>query len=68
MGKAEEIENRLRKDFKKNPAWNSLAAVQQGKVYVLPERLFLINPGLRYPEAVKYMAKQVYPEVFKDGK
>ncbi|MGM9569583.1 MAG: ABC transporter substrate-binding protein [Phascolarctobacterium sp.] len=68
MGKAEEIENRLRKDFKKNPAWNSLAAVQQGKVYVLPERLFLINPGLRYPEAVQYMAKQVYPEVFKDGK
>ena len=68
MGKAEEIENRLRKDFKKNPAWNSLTAVQQGKVYVLPERLFLINPGLRYPEAVKYMAQQVYPEVFKDGK
>ena len=68
MGKAEEIENRLRKDFKKNPAWNSLAAVHQGKVYVLPERLFLINPGLRYPEAVKYMAQQVYPEVFKDGK
>ena len=68
MGKAEEIENRLRKDFKKNPAWNSLQAVQQGKVYVLPERLFLINPGLRYPEAVAYMAKQVYPEVFKDGK
>lgn len=68
MGKAEEIENRLRIDFKKNPAWNSLAAVQQGKVYVLPEKLFLLNPGLRYPEAVKYMAQQVYPEVFKNGK
>lgn len=65
MGKAEEIENRLRKDFKNNPAWNSLPAVQQGKVYVLPEQLFLVNPGLRYPEAVQYMAKQVYPEVFK---
>lgn len=68
MGKAEEIENRLRMDFKKNPAWSSLAAVQQGKVYVLPEKLFLLNPGLRYPEAVKYMAQQVYPEVFKNGK
>jgi len=68
MGKAEEIENRLRMDFKKNPAWNSLTAVQQGKVYVLPEKLFLLNPGLRYPEAVKYMAQQVYPEVFKNGK
>ncbi|MDY4921303.1 MAG: ABC transporter substrate-binding protein [Phascolarctobacterium sp.] len=65
MGKAEEIESRLRKDFKNNPAWNSLPAVQQGKVFVLPEHLFLLNPGLRYPEAVQYMAKQVYPEVFK---
>lgn len=68
MGKAEEIENRLRTDFKNNPAWNSLNAVQQGKVYVLPENLFLLNPGLRYPEAVKYMAQQVYPEVFTNGK
>ena len=64
MGKPGEIENRLRTDFKNNPAWNSLQAVQQGRVYVLPENLFLINPGLRYPQAVKYMAKQVYPEVF----
>ena len=36
--------------------------------YVLPEKLFLINPGLRYPEAVKFMAQQVYPEVFTNGK
>lgn len=64
MGKAEEIENRLRTDFKNNPAWNSLEAVRQGRVYVLPEKLFLLNPGLRYPEAVKYMAQQVYPEAF----
>lgn len=28
----------------------------------------LINPGLRYPEAVKFMAQQVYPEVFTNGK
>lgn len=68
MGKAEEIENRLRSDFKNNPAWNSLSAVQQGRVYVLPENLFLLNPGLQYPEAVRFMAKLVYPEVFKDGK
>lgn len=64
MGKAEEIENRLRNDFKNNPAWASLEAVKNGRVYVLPENLFLLNPGLNYPEAVEYMAKQVYPEVF----
>ena len=37
MGKPEEIENRLRTDFKNNPAWNSLPAVKAGRVYVLPE-------------------------------
>lgn len=68
MGKADEIENRLRSDFKNNPAWASLQAVQNGKVYVLPENLFLLNPGLEYPKAVEYMARQVYPEVFADGK
>lgn len=68
MGKADEIENRLRTDFKNNPAWASLQAVQNGKVFVLPENLFLLNPGLEYPQAVEYMAKQVYPEVFANGK
>lgn len=68
MGKADEIENRLRSDFKNNPAWASLQAVQNGKVYVLPENLFLLNPGLEYPKAVEYMARQVYPEVFAYGK
>ncbi len=64
MGKPAEIQNRLRMDFRENPAWNSLRAVQAGRVYVLPEELFLLNPGLRYPEAVEYMAKIVYPEAF----
>ena len=65
---AKEIENRLRADVKSNPAWASLEAVRNNKVYLLPERLFLLNPGLHYPDAVKYMAKTVYPEVFKDDK
>ncbi|WP_278977151.1 hypothetical protein [Phascolarctobacterium faecium] len=54
--------------MKSNPAWASLEAVRNNKVYLLPERLFLLNPGLHYPDAVKYMAKTVYPEVFKDDK
>lgn len=66
MGESEEIENRLRADVKSNPAWASLAAVRSDKVFILPEKLFLLNPGLRYPEAVKYMAKTVYPEVFNN--
>lgn len=68
MGKKEEIENRLKKDFKDNPAWNSLKAVKNGHVFVLPEELFLLNPGMNYPQAVKYMAKLIYPEAIKDAK
>lgn len=68
MGDIDEIENRMRADIKSNPAWASLEAVRNNRVYLLPERLFLLNPGLHYPEAVKYMAKTIYPEVFKDDK
>ena len=68
MGKADEIENRLKKDFKSNAAWASLDAVKNNRVHVLPEELFLLNPGLNYPQAVKYMAKLIYPEALKDAK
>lgn len=64
MGEASRIEKRLKADVKSNPAWNSLEAVRKGKVFVLPEKLFLLNPGLDFPEAVKFMAKAVYPEAF----
>ncbi len=62
MGEHGKIEARLKKDVQGNPAWSSLRAVRTGKVYVLPENLFLLNPGLKYPEAVKFMAKDLYPE------
>lgn len=65
MGDHAKIEARLKKDVQGNPAWNSLRAVKNGKVYVLPERLFLLNPGLKYPEAVRFMAKDVFPEAVK---
>lgn len=68
MGKLEEIEKRMLADVKSNPAWNSLAAVQREQVHFLPQDLFLLNPGLRYPEAVEAMARAAYPEAFGDGK
>lgn len=64
MGEPGKIEARLKLDIKSNPSWNSLQAVQNNKIYVLPENLFLLNPGLAYPEAVKFMAKTIYPEAF----
>lgn len=62
MGRSDKIESRLRQDVESSPAWQTLSAVRQKRVYVLPENLFLLNPGLNYPEAVAYMAKAVYPE------
>ena len=62
MGETEKIESRIRKDVESNPAWASLRAVQEGNVYILPERYFLLNPGLQYPDAVAYMARLAYPE------
>lgn len=64
MGEPGKIEARLKLDIKSNPSWNSLQAVQNNRIYVLPENLFLLNPGLAYPEAVKFMAKTIYPEAF----
>lgn len=67
MGSMEEIKKRMLADIESNPAWSSLNAVKNKKVYFLPQELFLLNPGLKYPEAVKIMAKLAYPEVFPDA-
>ena len=57
MGSSDKIEKRIREDIQGNPAWASLTAVKAGQVYVLPEKYFLLNPGLDYPKAVTYMAR-----------
>lgn len=68
MGKLDEIKKRLNADFASSAAWSTLKAVKQQKVYYLPQELFLLNPGLKYPEAVESMAKTIYPEVFSNAK
>lgn len=63
MGSSDQIEKRIKGDIESNPAWASLKAVRSGRFYILPERYFLLNPGLDYPKAVGYMANLVYPGV-----
>ena len=65
MGKLDAIKAEMDETMKKNPAWQSIAAVREGRVYYLPQDLFLLSPGIHYPDAVEIMAKCVYPEVFK---
>ena len=64
MGKLEEIRASMDATMAENPAWQSVEAVRQGKVYYLPQDLFLLSPGIHYPEAVELMAKLVYPDKF----
>ena len=63
MGDIEEIKSSMQKNIRDNPAWKSINAIKNGKIYYLPQDLFLLSPGLRYPEAVEYIAKLIYPKM-----
>lgn len=65
LGPKEKIEKRLQADVKGNPAFGALTAAKNNRVYALPETLFMLAPGLRYPEAAEMMAKDAFPESFK---
>ena len=60
MGKIDEIKANMQQNIETNPAWQAIGAIQKNQIYYLPQDLFLLSPGLRYPEAVEYMAKLIY--------
>jgi iron complex transport system substrate-binding protein len=64
MGDVQEIKKRMKSDVENSPAWQTLRAVKQQKVYFLPSELFLVNPGLKMTSSIEYMAKLAYPEVY----
>lgn len=59
MGKIDDIKSNMEKEFKSNSAWQTIKAIKNGKIYYLPQDLFLLSPGLRYPEAVEMMSKLI---------
>ena len=61
MGEEAEIRASMEAMFNESPAWQSVAAVRENKVYYLPQALFLFSPGIDFPAAVRYMAHLVYP-------
>ena len=61
MGEEAEIRASMEAMFGESPAWQSVAAVRENKVYYLPQALFLFSPGIDFPAAVRYMAHLVYP-------
>ena len=54
----------MQEQFDSNPAWKSVSAVTEGKVVYLPQEYFLYNAGPYYCEAIEYMARSVYPEIY----
>ena len=64
MGKLEEIKASMEQTMAESPAWQSVAAVKNKQVYYLPQDLFLLSPGIHYPEAVELMAGMIYQDKF----
>ena len=60
MGNADEINKKMDEDMRSNPAWNHLKAVENHKVFFLPSDLFLLNPGVRTPEAMEKLYDLAY--------
>ncbi len=62
----EEAEKTIKKDLESNPIWKELRAVKENKIVYLPQSHFLYNPGEKFVEAIEFMARSVYPEVYGD--
>lgn len=65
MGDLDEIKANMTRAIESNEAWQAIGAIKDKRLYFLPQDLFLLSPGLRYPEAVKTMAQLIYPNEFK---
>ncbi len=44
----------------KQPQWQTLQAVQSGKVHILPKELFQYKPNARWAEAYRYLINTIY--------
>ena len=64
MGDLDTIKANMTRAIAENDAWQAVGAIKDNRLYFLPQDLFLLSPGLHYPEAVKTMAHLVYPELF----
>lgn len=65
MGNTEKAIEALKNGIEKNPAWNNLTAVKNGRYIVLPKELFHYKPNAKWGESYKYIAEIIYPEIFK---
>ena len=60
MGDEAEAKSALEASWGQNPAWQALAAVQNGRVYYLPKELFHYKPNARWGESYAYLYQILY--------
>ena len=60
MGNIDEIKSNMEKTIAENDAWQTIGAIKNKQVYYLPQDLFLLSPGLNYPDAVKFVRNLIY--------
>lgn len=65
MGDEKAAKAYLNSTLENSPAFNSLNAVKTGNYHLLPKRLFHYKPNNRWDESYEYLAKIIYPEIFK---
>lgn len=58
-----EVGDALNKLVEGNPVWESMDAVKDGKVYLMPKELYLYRPNSRYAESYKMLAERLYPDI-----
>ena len=60
MGKQDEINKKLDSSMRSNPAWAHIQAVKNNRVFFLDPTLFLMNPGVKTPEAMEKLYELAY--------
>ncbi len=65
MGDEQGAEDYLRNNVENDPAWSGLCAVKEGRYVILPQELFHYKPNNRWDESYEYLAKIIYPEIFR---
>ncbi len=60
MGNIDDIKSNMEKTIAENDAWQTIGAIKNKQVYYLPQDLFLLSPGLNYPDAVKFVRDLIY--------
>lgn len=52
----------FKEEMKGDPIWSHTRAVEQNRVFLLPNRLFTVNPGTEIGAALTWMANDLYGE------